>query len=218
MLKTANQRIAALVLVGGVVALFSFLLLAATLPLAHFDLALTWYIANDLAISQLFPDENLTTSPFERYNLTALVMEVALFLSYGLGLSLALRVTMIGWWRNRSLRSHFQPQRFVGVLVLCSGAIFGGFFLEHLDTYALSVEHGWESLQFILTLQLSSAFAEARGPFTDDQILTATVILIALALSYVLSIVLAAQTLLDGDKPKRASLSALIGEKGVGAD
>ena len=199
MWKTINQKIAALVLVGGVIALVTFLLLAFTIPLAHFDLALTWYIANDLAVYQLINEDYRTgMSFFERYSYTAIAALAAFILSYSLGLLLALQGLFKTWRDQRKLRALFTPNRLIAVLVLLTGAFYCGLFIRYMDFYNLKMDLAWLNIQIILTTQLSVSFVEARNRFADLQIRAANVTMAALALSYVLSLALAVGTLWQG--------------------
>ena len=196
MLRTANQRIAALVLVGGVVAFASLLLLAFTIPLMHFDLVMVWDLANSLVLSKLINGDFYEIDPFlEQYTYTAIVTIAALILSYLLGLLLALRTLLKDWREVRRLRIIFTLNRLVAVLILLGGVITIGCLLWYMDLCNAGLVFAWNNFNFIFTSQISEAIDYPLRYFDQTIIRAANVVMAALAFSYVLSLALAVWTL-----------------------
>ena len=197
MLRTANQRIAALVLLGGAVAFASLLLLAFTIPLMHFDLVMVWDLANSLVLSKLINGDFYEIDPFlEQYTYTAIVTIAALILSYLLGLLLALRTLFKNWREVRRLRIIFTLNRLVAhVLILLGGVITIGCLLWYMDLCNAGLVFAWNNFNFIFTSQISEAIDYPLRYFDQTIIRAANVVMAALAFSYVLSLALAVATL-----------------------
>ena len=201
MLKTANQRLAALVLVGGVVALVTLLLLAFTLPQKQPDLAMTWTTINYLFVAELTDD-----AFYDPYTNAAIVTMTAFILSHWLGLFLALRILLKGWRKVRRPRVFFTLNRLNAALVLVSGAITTGGMVWFMSTCTwylsfckLSLKTGlplaWMDVHYIASSQLSDLVDPLPSYFDHAVIHRAYITVTALALSYVFSLALAGGTL-----------------------
>ena len=199
MLRTANQRIAALVLVGGVIALVLFLALALTIPFEHTDWALAWYAANFLSVSKFSSDDFFEIDPdlfVELYTYFAVGMTVALILSYGTGLLLASRTLLTRWraGQNTEVRQEFRLKFPLDLLILLGCAIAGGSLIWFIDRFIMNLDLAWIYINAIVCSQLTSACA--MDPYAiDSQFRAANVMMAALAFSYALSLALAVWTL-----------------------
>ena len=206
MLKTANQRLAALVLAVGVVALVALLLLAYTFPQRQPNLADTWFTANFISVYALTDGAFYDIPPiFERYSATAIATMSALTLSYGLGLWLAMRVLREGW-RNVRRRAFFTPHRLSAALVWVGAAIAVAgmaWFLRtctgYLSFCELSLTSGlplaWMDMIWLVLSPLTDIFDPPPPYFDPTPSHKAYLTLTALALSYLLCLALAAGTL-----------------------
>ena len=211
MLKTANQRLAMLVLAGGAVALVALLLLAFTLPQRQPDLANAWFTANFIFIYALtagaFYEIGSYLGP---YTHTAIVTMSALIVSYGLGLFLALRVLLRGGRSMRWLRAFFTRNRLSAALAWV-GAVsaLGGmaWFMSNCAWYLnfceLSLISGlpmaWMDIQYMILSPITDLFDPLPSYFDHAAISRgAYLTTAALALSYVLCLALAVGTLWQG--------------------
>ena len=195
MLRTTNQRIATLVLVGGVVALVALLLFTSTL--GHFDLVFGWDFAHGLAVYTLITEEYLTfDARHEHHANTAIVTVVASLLSYGTGLLLASR-TLLTRWRDmrEAARSLYITNLLLAALALLSGVVAGGSFLWYKNYTFSNLILTWLNIRFIVAGQLSEYVHVEPNAYPNVQIRAANVVMAALAFSYVLSLALAVWTL-----------------------
>ena len=213
MLKTANQRIAALVLVGGMVSLVALLLLAFTLPQMHPDLVMTWLTTNILFVSELTDGAFYEPDSFlEPYTNAAIVTMTAFILSHLLGLFLALRVLLKGWREVRGIRVFLTLNRLSAALVLVSGAIAVGCLAWYMSTCTwymsfckLRLKTGlplaWLNIHYIASSQFSEAIDSPLSFFDQTIIRAANVVMAALAFSYALCVALAVRTLWEWRQP-----------------
>ena len=223
MLRTANQRIAALVLVGGMVSLVALLLLAFTLPQMHPDLVMTWLTTNILFVSELTDGAFYEPDSFlEPYTNAAIVTMTAFILSHLLGLFLALRVLLKGWRKVRRQRVFFTLNWLNAALVLVGGAITTGGMVWFMSTCTwylsfckLSLKTGlllaWMDVHYIASSQLSDLVDPLPSYFDQAVIHRAYIMTTALAISYVFSLVLAVRTLWRRPMPIRAAFRSMMG-------
>ena len=207
MLRTANQRLATLVLVGGAVALVMLLLLAFTLPQIQPDLAMTWTTINYLFVAELTDDAFYEPQSFlEPYTNAAIVTMTAFILSHWLGLFLALRVLLRGWRKVRKLSVFFTLNQLSAALVLVGGVITSGGMVWFMSTCTwylsfceLSLKTGlplaWMDVHYIASSQLSDLVDPLPSYFDHAVIHRAYIMTTALAISYVFSLALAGGTL-----------------------
>lgn len=207
MLRTANQRLAALVLAGGAVALVALLLLAFTLPQMQPDLAGTWFTINYLLVSELTDSAFYERQSFlEPYTHAAIVTMTAFILSHLLGLFLALRVLRKGWESVRRLRVFFTLNRLSATLTWVGAAIAVAsmaWFLSTCTWYMsfceLSLTSGlplaWMDMIWLVLSPLTDIFDPPPPYFDQTPSYKAYLTITALALSYASSLALAVRTL-----------------------
>lgn len=135
-----------------------------------------------------------------------------------------LLVLLLAGWTLLSGRtggSRAKPnQVLLAVLVLLCGALSAaliawivqlrGIFEDVFQ--ATTLRQAWFGLVWVAKVVFVGDESRASIPLTDYLGFA------ALGAFHILGVVLAVRALLDGGEPKRASLSALIGEKGVGVD
>lgn len=206
MLKTANQRIAALVLAGGAISLVALLLLAYTLPQRHPNLVETWFTANFISVFALtqgaFYD---IPTILERYSAASMATMTAFILSYGLGLWLAVRVLREGW-RSVRRRAFFTRNRLSAALVWVGGVIavagmawFWSACAQYMSFCELSLPASlplaWMELQYLFLSPLTDIF-DPPPPYYDQTLShKAYLTITALAISYLFGLALAVATL-----------------------
>ena len=193
MLNTANQRIAALVLVGGVI-LVAYLLWYMLSYDFNFNLVLAWLNANLHFLSTLTGYDFIRPFPSNPLTVLSVVAMAFFILSYFSGWLLALRTLLKGWRNVRGSRFAFTFQRLFAMLILLGGVITAGSLIWYMDHRHMGLATTWFYTTVIVSAQLSDSVNHSYY-ISDLQIRSAQVTTAALACSYVLSLVLASGTL-----------------------
>ena len=196
MLKTTNQRLAALVLAGAAISLVALLLLFFTMPFLDADLLWVWSFANTLVSQLLLAQGRQEFDPFiARFTAGAIALVVASWLTYGLGLLLALRVLGQGWRERQRRQPRLTLRRFTAALTLLCAALSGGALLWYMDFYNLDAIRAWADIRFIVNSQHYLSSVVNLDQFADFQIRVANTTLTLWAFSYLLCLALAVATL-----------------------
>ena len=202
MLRTANQRIAALVLVGGVVALVYLLWLSQA---KHLDLIGAWLSSTLYFLSGISEQEFTRPSPALADIRLATAVMAMLALSYFSGWLLAIRILFMGQnnvrmllknrREGRGLRGFIAFHRISAVLIILGGAVAGGALVWYMDFCNLNIEWAWMTINGIVYDHLSVR-VEPSSIHSVLQVRAAHLTMAALAFSYALSLALAVGTML----------------------
>ena len=195
MRRTTNQRLAALVVVGGVVLLVYLLWI---MQPEHSDLFGAWFSFNLFVSGELSDHKYYTPSPSDPNSQAIIIVSGFFSLSHLSGWLLALRTLLKGWREARWPHAALNFHRISAVLILLSVVIAIAYLLQYMNFIFSDLVLAWLNINFIVAGQHSPFVSVEPDMYNVAQIHTANVTMAAFALSYVLSLVLAAQTLWQG--------------------
>ena len=154
MLKTTNQRLAALILAGGAVGL---LYLLWFLLSEHFKFIWAWFDANLHFLSTLTDHDFIEPYPDNPITLFSVVAMSFFTLSYFSGWLLSMRLLLKDWREMRALHITFNVRRFSAMLILIGAVFTTGSLIWYMDYCHTGLAVTWFDTNLIVASQLSES-------------------------------------------------------------